>query len=134
MLQPFTYWLIRVSEILHLFWIEFVSWKQVICLILVKDFLISILLSESSMFDLWSWFVRTPNIEDSDFRFGISKNPQWPNEIYLAVMMTQLLENSQLTLMEEWRGWCATLTICAITAHPTSPFIRTAHKSQLGIF
>ena len=46
----------------------------------------------------------------------------------------QLLENSQSTLMEEWRGWCATSTIWAITAHPTSPFIRTAHKSQLGIF
>ena len=33
-----------------------------------------------------------------------------------------------------WRGWCATFTIWAITAHPTSQFIRTGNKSQLGIF
>ena len=26
-------------------------------------------------------------------------------------LFSQLLENSQLTLMEEWRGWCATFTI-----------------------
>ena len=43
-------------------------------------------------------------------------------------------DSKRLTLMEEWRGWCATFTIWAITAHPTSQFIRTAHKSQLGIF
>ena len=47
----------------------------------------------------------------------------------LAAAHSQLLENSQLTLMEEWRGWCATFTLWAIIAHPTSPVIRTAHKS-----
>ena len=46
----------------------------------------------------------------------------------LVTKYPQLLENSQLTLMEEWRGWCATFT-WAIIAHPTSPVIRTAHKS-----
>ena len=32
------------------------------------------------------------------------------------LFLPQLLENSQLTLMEEWRGWWATFTIWAITA------------------
>ena len=27
------------------------------------------------------------------------------------ILSSQLLDNSQLTLMEEWRGWCATFTI-----------------------
>jgi hypothetical protein len=35
--------------------------------------------------------------------------------------------------MEEWRGWCATFTLWAMIAHTTSPFIRTAHKSSLGL-
>ena len=51
-----------------------------------------------------------------------------------GLVLPQLLENSQVTLMEEWRGWCATFTIWSTTAHPTPPIIRTAHKSQLGIF
>ena len=43
----------------------------------------------------------------------------WIKFMYV-VFYSQLLENSQLTLMEEWRGWCATFTIWAIIAHPTS--------------
>ena len=45
--------------------------------------------------------------------------------------MPQLLENSQLTLMEEWRCWCATFTIRAITAHPTSPFMEQHTRANL---
>ena len=50
-------------------------------------------------------------------------------KLYNYILYSQLLENSQLTLMEEWRDWCATFTLWDIIGHPTSPFIRTAHKS-----
>jgi hypothetical protein len=46
----------------------------------------------------------------------------------------QLLENSQLALMDEKRGSNEIFTLWAIFEHPTSPCIRTAHKSSLEIF
>ena len=54
-----------------------------------------------------------------------------PFEFMYSKLPPQLLENSQLTLMEEWRCWCATFTIRAITAHPTSPFMEQHTRANL---
>ena len=41
-------------------------------------------------------------------------------------LISQLLENSQLALMDERRGWNAIFTLWAIIAHPTSPFYQNS--------
>ena len=50
-----------------------------------------------------------------------------------TVDLSQLLENSQLTLMEEWRGWCATFTQ---PLHSSEQHIRAnlEFSSNFGIY
>ena len=42
----------------------------------------------------------------------------WKFGIRDSLIIPQLLENSQLTLMEEWRGWCATFTLWGYYCSP----------------
>ena len=43
------------------------------------------------------------------------------------------LENTQWDLMDKRGGWSTNFTLFAVTAHTTSPFVRTKHQSSLCI-